>query len=86
MTPKTERLALDAPTVTRDEALELMVHHLKLAAMYYEAVPEDIKAVTDEMERLMAEDPVTGPEPALLAARSWLTRIYKVYEAMKDKD
>jgi len=36
---------IDAPSVTEDEAMDLMLHHLALAAAYFEATPEDMGAL-----------------------------------------
>lgn len=84
---KVERFEIDGPAVTRDEALELMVYHLKMAAALYEATPKDDNAVLDEMERLMVDHSLPSREaPALLAARPWLARIRGVYADMKRAD
>ncbi len=77
-------LGVDPPRVTRDQALELMVHHLELAAMYYEATPKDHEAVKTEAERLIMEKELVGHvPPALLAMRSWLHTINNVYKEME---
>lgn len=73
-------VAIDAPRVRPDVALELMVHHLQLAAMYFEAIPEG-PASFDEMVRLLRED-----ERALAGAREWYDAINQFYEEMKDRD
>lgn len=49
----TEHLIPDAPPVTRDMALELMVHHLQLAHMYFQNIPEDREGNREEVERLL---------------------------------
>jgi hypothetical protein len=36
-----KRLHIDVPSVTPDEACELVIHHLRLAAAYFEATPHD---------------------------------------------
>lgn len=52
-----EVLHIDAPPVTRDEAVELCIYHLRLAAMYYEATPDDDnKQLEEELQRVCARD------------------------------
>jgi hypothetical protein len=48
-TDKAGRVGLDAPRVRRSDAITLMVHHLMLAAMYFEATPDDITPSLDEI-------------------------------------
>lgn len=46
---------LDAPRTTRDEAVELCIHHLRLAWMYFDAVPDDGNSqLLEELSRVMA--------------------------------
>lgn len=80
------RVTIDVPPVTEDEAVELMVHHLALAAAYYEAVPEDGAAVRGEVERLMTDHQLpTWRSPGLQAACAWLDRIYQAHEAIRSR-
>lgn len=51
----TDSLIPDAPRVSRDAALELMVHHLQLAHMYFQNVPHDAEANKAEAYRLFTE-------------------------------
>lgn len=84
---KPQLLGLDPPRVSRDMALELMVHHLELAAMYYEATPQDHEATKAEAERLILEKEVADHvPPSLVALRSWLEAIRQEYEDMKKRD
>jgi hypothetical protein len=81
------RVTIDIPTVTADEALELMAHHLSLAAAYFEAIPTDAAANLAEVERLMTSDVErsTGKpydEPRIIAARVWLAKITEVFKNM----
>jgi hypothetical protein len=47
-----DRLNISAPSVTQDEATELCVHHFRLAAMYFEATPDDNNHnVNEEIDR-----------------------------------
>lgn len=74
-------VGIDAPDVEQWAAVELMVHHLQLAAMYFEAIPDDMPAVDKELRSLIGEDD-RSLEPALV----WLARIDAYYEAMKERD
>lgn len=49
-------VSLDAPRVHRDHALELMVHHLQMAHMYYQATRDDHEANRAEITRMLTED------------------------------
>ena len=75
-----DTLKVDAPEVTRDEALELMVHHLQLAAMYFEAV-RDTPKTRVEVSRLLDRD-----ARSRAAALAWYDTIYQYYEALKEGD
>lgn len=79
------RIGLDSPRrVTRDEATELMAHHLMLAHMYYQATPDDEAAVLDEVERLLASEiPGGSDDPELVGARAWLTAMNAYYAELK---
>lgn len=80
------RIGLDTfRRVTRDEATELMVHHLSLAAVFYEATPVDEAAVLAEVERLLASDVPNHDCPELVGARAWLTAMNAYYAALKAK-
>jgi len=72
------------PRVTRDEALELMVHHLQLAAMYYEATSHDESAVAIEVNRIMSEDVIGFDPPGKLAAQAWLRSMNDTYGSYKN--
>lgn len=76
-----ETIIIDAPEVTRDAAVEHMVHHLQLAAMYFEAVPESYDDVRDEMLRLIKND-----DRSIGPALAWFSHIHKYYEDMKERD
>ncbi len=51
----TEYLNIDGPRVSRDAALELMVHHLQLAHSYFQCTIDDADAKRDEAYRLFTE-------------------------------
>lgn len=74
-----KKLNLDAPTTTADEATEFCVHHLRLAAMYFEAVPDDKnRSLGLEIIR-QCKDDSRALEPALV----WATAIYQYYDRLK---
>ena len=81
-----ERLGLDAPKCTRDEAVELFVHHVQLAAMYFLNAPEDPKAeqVMEELSRKMSHPQSGGGDDyELPAARLFAMKLTEACEAMK---
>lgn len=42
-------IGVDAfPVSNEEEARTLMIHHLRLAAMYFEATPNDLRLPTDD--------------------------------------
>lgn len=48
------RILPDAASVTRDEAVEYVIHHLRLAAMFFECTPDDRGAqIHEEIGRLL---------------------------------
>lgn len=79
MTRKDDAVGVDAPDTTRDEATELMVHHLQLAAMYFEATPESDAETREEVRRLLADD-----DRALAGALPFYEALVAHYDAMKD--
>jgi hypothetical protein len=59
---------IDAPPVADEaEALSLMLHHLKLAAAYFEATPEDLSAH------------LTGDHFSAPAIGAWLVAMEALY-------
>lgn len=80
------KLGVDVPCVTPDEALEFMAHHLSLAAAYFEAIPEDHEANIKEIERLMDTGIEGYTSPSLKAAKTWLNIITYEYNEMRKGD
>lgn len=76
---KKQKFGVDAPSVTNDEATELMVHHLQLAAMYFEAVPPNDEQNLREIARLLKDDDRT-----LVAAKPFYLALQRFYDSMKD--
>jgi hypothetical protein len=77
---------IDMPSVTEDEALELMIHHLSLAAAYYEATSDNQVDNLKEMTRIMDPKIPGYQNPALVAARYWLITLDKHYDEIKDEE
>lgn len=75
-------LSLDAPRVSQDAALELMVHHLQLAHMLFQATIEDVAAKRREAMRLFTEAQ-DEDAPEVVAGMEWLARMEEIYEEMK---
>lgn len=84
MTKMPNKLKIDVPPVTQDEALELMVHHLSLAAAYFEAAPENYDDNIKEIERIMTSEIKGFVSPGLKAAKAWLLAMDYTYNEMKN--
>lgn len=77
-----ERMQYDPPKLTRDEATELCVYHLRMAAAYFQLVPDDgNKSLQEEIKRQCDDD-----ECADLPAQVWAEKIFDIYEKMKHGD
>lgn len=78
-----EKMTVDHPKLTRDEATELCVYHLRTAAALFQLVPDDgNKALEDEIRRQCDSDLDCDRLPAL----AWAGAIYAIYEKMKEDD
>jgi hypothetical protein len=79
-----ERFSYDAPKLTRDEATELCVYHLRCAAGLFQLVPDDEnEALRAEILRQCKDDIDTvDVKPAML----WAAAMYAAYDEMKDRD
>lgn len=80
----TERFSYDSPKLTRDEATELCVYHLRCAAGLFQLVPDDANiALRAEITRQTAGDlEDVDRKPALL----WAAAMLAAYEGMKELD
>lgn len=78
------RMSYDAPKLTRDEATELCVYHLRCAAGLFQLVPDDgNKSLLAEIDRQCAgglDDCDIKP------AKLWAEAILNAYEEMKERD
>lgn len=76
-------LSIDLPRVTSDEACELVVYHLRLAAAYFEATPHDqCKQLLDElMRQRRACEP--GPWPWWAPSVDFIKQLHREYEEME---
>lgn len=78
------RIGLDTMRrVTRDEATELMAHHIALACLYYEAAPADEAAVLAEVERLLSSGIEDYDGRDVVAARGFLAAMNAYYARLK---
>ncbi len=78
-----KNIQTDGFRVTRDEAVELCIHHLRLAAMFFEAVPEDTTDLKTECKRIFK---AAEADIALPAALHFIETIEKAYEVLKDEE
>lgn len=76
------RIGIDARRVTRDEAVEFMIHHLVMATAFYEATPDDEAAVLSEVVRILNND-VLQEGPELTGARAFLAALNDYYARLK---
>lgn len=76
-------LRVDVPSVHPDAALELMVHHLQLAAAYFEPTRDEPRT-REELKRLLAA-PVapTHEGPAEHAGLTWFDAITAWHDRVK---
>lgn len=81
----TQRIGLDSlPPVTADEALELCVHHLQLAAIYYMNTGDDLESDVAEARRIVLRDcPTFVDDPRWVGAEAFLRASHAQHEAAK---
>lgn len=69
----------NGPDVTPDEATELCIHHLRLAAMFYESAPDDNNmSINAEIERQCKQD-----QRSLKPALTWASSISVYYKKIR---
>jgi hypothetical protein len=79
-----KRMGFDAPKLTHDEATELCVYHLRMAAALFQLVPEDgNESLRAEITRQCSEDLESTD---VLPAMTWAAMMFKAYEDMKGED
>lgn len=79
-----ERLGYDAPKLTRDEATELCVYHLRMAASLFQLVPDDDnESLNSEIDRQCSDDIL---EIDAKPMKLWGQAILAAYDEMKDRD
>ncbi len=79
-----DRMRYDPPSLTRDEATELCVYHLRQAAALFQLIPDDgNKSLLAEIERKCSGDIDDVDKTPAIAWAGW---ILKAYEEMKDRD
>ncbi len=80
-----ELINTDSLKVTRDEATELCIHHLRLAGMFFESGSDNLKDFCDELDRIARRE-VPGIDytpPWQIAAADFLHKINSVHEELK---
>lgn len=84
--PDDDRVSLDPPRVTRDEAVALCIHHLELAATYFEATPDDgAEAIRDQIRKGTAAGAGRGPA-VCDAVMAFINSLDDYYESLKKED
>ena len=69
---------IDAPSITRDEATELCVYHLQMAASYFEATPHDDNiSLYEEIDRKIDTHETNQ------AAKAWAKLVLDYYESLE---
>lgn len=72
-----EQINVCAPAVTEEQAIALVVHHLQLAAMYFEATPDDRgRSVISQIENEEIPAPCAG------ASESFVKSMDAYYRAL----
>ena len=76
--------------INEDEAVELVIHHLRMAAVFFQSTPEDSgQALVTEYERLVKRDNIDSKINELdvpvewSAVRSFIKKINAAYEQLK---
>lgn len=84
-------IGLDCFKVTEDEAVEMTIHHLRLAAMFFMNTPEDGgKALKEEIGRLRRRDnkqsklPIDYVDAGDNGIAAFIDAITAAHEALKD--
>lgn len=79
-----ERMQYDAPKHTRDEATELCVYHLRMAASLFQLVPDDNNLAIDSEINRQCSSGIDAVD--LDPARSWADAMLAAYNKMKGAD
>lgn len=78
------RLGYDPPRLTRDEATELCVYHLRSAAALFQLVlDDDNRSLLAEIERQTEGDLQDVDRTPMML---WAASILEAYDNMKDRD
>lgn len=80
----TDRLNTDSLRASRDEALEFMAHHLRLACIFYELI-EDDEATEIKLMRLLRGDDARkiGHEPNSIGGFAFKRALDAYYEKLR---
>jgi hypothetical protein len=79
--PNRDRIQTDGYNTTPDEAVELCIHHLRLAAMFFEGTPDDkgLQLYGELQRQVPVKDSIM-----VLAATNFITDLTKSYQELKD--
>ena len=73
--------------ISPDEAVEFCIHHLRLAALFFEATPNDKDdQLHEEIGRIVKNQRFPIEEPWVTAAKNFVDRLTITHEAMKSGD
>lgn len=82
----TEKFTYEVPEITRDEATELCVWHLRMAASLFQVVPDDRnESLLAELERQVGDDD-TVLDPAVAWADIILTKYRNMIKEREESD
>ena len=82
-------VSTDGFPIQRDMAVEAVVHHLRLAAMFFEALPDgnEFEMLKEELFRQKDLTEKPGIVPVWLnPACTWAALMHESYEKMKEND
>lgn len=80
----TERFGFDGPRLSRDEATELCVYHLRMATALYQIVPDDDNNQLNAEINRQCKDGIDDID--IIPAIAWAGLMLEAYTRMKDDD
>lgn len=81
-----ERFNTDSVTTTSNEAIFLVAHNLRMAALFFQNIPEGAagnQQVIDMLTEMSSYRGVEFEDPAVIAGKAFIQTISKVYEEME---
>lgn len=80
------RIEVSVPLVSQDEALELMIYHLTIAAAYFEAVSDDHATNIEAVLIRMKEGRDGNFIPAFDASKLFYESLRQQYDALANEE